>query len=48
MAWKVEYFKDAVNDLLNLDKSQRIQVFKAIAKVSENPLPQDEGVWVSL
>lgn len=43
MAWQIEYLKDAVNDLLNFDKPQRIQVLKAIAKVSENSLPQDEG-----
>ena len=41
--WRVEYLKEAVEDLKRLDHSQRIQVVKAIDKVSANPLPQAEG-----
>ena len=41
--WQVEYLKDAVEDLRRLDHSQRLQVLKAIEKVSCNPLPQNEG-----
>ncbi len=41
--WKVEYLRAAAEDLRNLDHSQRIQVAKAIHKVSENPLPRSEG-----
>ncbi len=29
MEWKVEYIKDALNDLKNLDKTQQIQLIKA-------------------
>jgi len=41
--WKIEYLREAVDDLKKLDHSQRLQVVKAIDKVSENPLPQVEG-----
>ena len=41
--WKIEYLREAVEDLKKLDHSQRLQVVKAIDKVSENPLPQAEG-----
>jgi len=41
--WQVEYLKEAVEDLKRLDHSQRLQVLKAIDKVSGNPLPQNEG-----
>ena len=43
MSWKVEYFEEAKKDLLKLDHSQRLQVLKAIGKVSENPLSNNEG-----
>jgi mRNA interferase RelE/StbE len=43
MAWTIEYLKEAEKDLLGLDYSQRLQVLKAIEKVSENPLPNHEG-----
>lgn len=43
MMWKVIYLKDALKDLKALDHSQRIQVLKAIDKVSQNPLPTFEG-----
>lgn len=41
--WQVEYLTEAVEDLKRLDYSQRLQVLKAIDKVSSNPLPQSEG-----
>ena len=41
--WSVTYAKEAVNDLKSLDRSQQLQVLKAIKKVSENPLPNSEG-----
>jgi len=41
--WQVEYLKEAVEDLKRLDHSRRLQVLKAINKVSGNPLPQNEG-----
>lgn len=41
--WQVEYLKEAIEDLKRLDHSQRLQVLKAIEKVSTNPLPQNEG-----
>ena len=37
MNWKVSYLPEACKDL------QRIQVFKAIDKVSANPKPKSEG-----
>jgi mRNA interferase RelE/StbE len=43
MIWKIEYTKEALNDLKALDNTQQIQVIKAIKKVSENPLPKTEG-----
>ncbi len=43
MAWTVDYLKEAEADLKGLDRSQQIQVLKAIRKVSENPLPNTEG-----
>ncbi|MDD4569737.1 MAG: hypothetical protein PHE70_06385 [Tepidanaerobacteraceae bacterium] len=43
MGWKIKYYKEAKEDLLRLDHSQKLQVLKAIEKVSENPLPKNEG-----
>ncbi len=43
MAWNIKYFKEAKKDLTKLDHAQRLQVLKAIEKVSENPLPNHEG-----
>ena len=43
MIWKVKYLKEAVKDLSGLDQSQRIQVLKAIQKVSKNPLSTNKG-----
>ena len=41
--WEVEFTAEAEKDRSTLDRSQRLQVDKAIYKVSQNPLPQSEG-----
>ena len=41
--WKTEYHPEAARELKELDGSQRKVVLKAIAKVSENPLPYTDG-----
>lgn len=43
MTWEIEYLPQALDDLKKLDHSVRVQVLKAIIKVSENPLPQNLG-----
>lgn len=43
MNWSVVYLPEAKQDFAALDGSQRILVSKAIKKVSQNPLPSDEG-----
>ncbi|MDW7667360.1 MAG: type II toxin-antitoxin system RelE/ParE family toxin [Bacillota bacterium] len=43
MVWKIEYLLEAEKDLEKLDNSQRLIVFKAIRKVSKNPLPNYQG-----
>jgi mRNA interferase RelE/StbE len=43
MTWKVQYIPEAEKDLKELDRSQQLQVLKAIQKVSANPLPKTEG-----
>ncbi|SDN79001.1 type II toxin-antitoxin system RelE family toxin [Acetanaerobacterium elongatum] len=43
MNWVIEYTKSAEEDLKALDRSQQLQVLKAIKKVSLNPLPNTEG-----
>lgn len=43
MEWRVEYTKEAEQDLKSLDKSQQVYVLKAVKKVSSNPLPTTEG-----
>ena len=43
MAWTIKYIAEAEEDLKKLDHSQRLQVLKAITKVSANPLPNSEG-----
>jgi mRNA interferase RelE/StbE len=39
----INYSKEAEKDLSSLDNSQKIQVLKAIRKLSQNPLPSSEG-----
>jgi mRNA interferase RelE/StbE len=41
--WKVKFSNEARNDIRALDNSLKKQVFKGIAKVSTNPLPQPAG-----
>jgi len=41
--WKIEYLREALEDIKRLDQIQRVQVVKAINKVAKNPLPQSEG-----
>lgn len=41
--WCIEYLSEARDDLRALDNTQRVQVLKAIEKVSANPLPANEG-----
>jgi len=43
MSWPVVFMEQATEDLSALDHSQRVQVLKAIMKVSQNPLPDTEG-----
>ena len=43
MNWDIVYLKEAKSDLEKLDKSIRIQVLKGIQKVSNNPLPVNNG-----
>jgi len=43
MIWKIYYTDEAKDDLRSLDGSQRKNVLKAITKVSQNPLPANEG-----
>jgi len=43
MSWNVEYLPETLYDFHQLDGSQRILIRKAIAKVSQNPLPKEEG-----
>lgn len=43
MSWSIEFLKEAENDLNKLDNSVKRQVLKGIRKVSQNPLPQNEG-----
>ncbi len=43
MNWEIHYSDEAKTDLRDLDGSQRKSVLKAIKKVSQNPLPVNEG-----
>lgn len=43
MIWKIYYTDEAKDDLRSLDGSQRKNVLKAITKISQNPLPANEG-----
>lgn len=43
MTWEIKFLPEAQKDLQKLDGSQRILVVKALAKVSQNPLPDYEG-----
>ena len=41
--WAIILSDDAKEDIRSLDGSQRGEVFRAIKKVSQNPLPYTEG-----
>ena len=43
MTWSIVFLKEAANDLQALDNSQRTQIIKAIEKVAQNPLSDNEG-----
>ena len=43
MTWSIEFLEEAEKDMKKLDHSVRIQVLKGILKVSQNPLPAEEG-----
>ncbi len=43
MNWEIEFLPEADRDMDDLDSSVKVQVFKGIKKVSQNPLPQREG-----
>ena len=43
MNYKVDYSEEAKIDLKEFNKSQRRQIYDAVDKVSQNPLPQNEG-----
>ena len=45
MTWAVEYFKEAEKDLAKFDYFQKLHILKAIEKVSQNPLPDNEGSY---
>ena len=43
MSWIVTYLDEAVKDLTKLSKERQKLALKAINKVKENPLPNNEG-----
>ena len=43
MNWSVRFLPEAEKDLISLLRTHQIMVKKVIAKVRENPLPQNEG-----
>ena len=43
MSWKIKYLPEAAKDLKKLSGDQRILVVRALEKVSQNPLPTQEG-----
>lgn len=43
MTYKINYTTQAIEDLTKIENSAKLQILKAIDKVSENPLPYTEG-----
>lgn len=43
MTWSIEFLSEAEKDMKKLDHSAQIQVLKGIRKVSQNPLPKEDG-----
>ncbi|MBM6842295.1 type II toxin-antitoxin system RelE/ParE family toxin [[Clostridium] spiroforme] len=48
MMWDVKYLPEALDDLDELDGSQRKLVLKSIEKIRKNPLSQQEGGYGKL
>ncbi|WP_312811226.1 hypothetical protein [Sedimentibacter sp.] len=48
MEWKAEYTKNASDDLKNLDKTQQMQVIKAIKKHLKTPCQKQKADMESL
>ena len=45
MSYRIEYFLEAKEDIKEFNGNQQKQIKKAIEKVSQNPLPQNEGSY---
>ena len=43
MNWSLVFLPEAMKDMQSLSRSRQAMVKKAIKKVQENPLPQNEG-----
>ena len=43
MSWELVYLPEAAEDYKNLTRRQQLVINKAINKVKENPLPQNDG-----
>ena len=43
MTWSIEFLVEAEKDMEKFDHSAQIQVLRGIRKVSQNPLPTEEG-----
>ena len=43
MNWSIVFLPEAMKDIQSLSLSRQAMVKKAIKKVQENPLPQNEG-----
>ena len=43
MSWSLVFLPEALRDIQALSRSRQAMVKKAIKKVQENPLPQNEG-----
>ena len=43
MIWSVSELPEVKEDFLKLDRTQRKLVLKVLSRVSQNPLPQNEG-----
>ena len=43
MSWQIEFLEEAEKDLRRLDHSVQIQVIRGIRRVSQNPLPVQQG-----
>ena len=43
MNWSIVFLPEAMKDMQSLSRSRQAMVKKAIKKVQENPLPQNEG-----